>query len=307
MTSHLTKDIAPGEPHISWRAKGVSYYTPALFHMAPTHERVVPLTILDLKRSRSMLEIYGVQGLQKHAEGYILVKNFPVRTVRVAGRIVQCVHKEGYLASGFPYSFYLVYIDDFLGDNLCICARVDGPLMPQTMAAHEDLLLEVTGTVSYFKDYSKQLTAKSARILGRFDDLEVELLWWATVLETRKFLQSPWSYEAPTRENGTEPVEGFSRRDFYKRLEKRTILILDSDDDSDSDSPSAYLSADDSFPLHQEAILERKEQRSDSSNSDMEIVEIASMDTDLAEIPILLSFRTETVIESQDIVDLTDD
>lgn len=223
--SSFRKDIAPGEPHIALRRKGISYYVPSLFHLAPTNQKIVPLLIRDVLRSKNPLEIYGPRGLKINQEGCILIKNHPVKTLRVFGRLMLFTTHNfpGFHGSG-DYEYYLLYLDDFLGEKLLICVKVLRDIIClNKLEGH--ILVEVTGTVATNRDGAKEIQASEVKVLGSNSDISVELAWWASALATRKFLARPWVYipPKPSIEHRTPKIV-FENRDSRAILQKKRIL-----------------------------------------------------------------------------------
>ncbi|KAF8000739.1 hypothetical protein HF325_004528 [Metschnikowia pulcherrima] len=233
--SRLKKDIAPGEPHIALRRKGVTYYVPSLFHMAPTHQKIVPLLIRDVLRSKNPLEIYGAQGLRINQEGYILVKNHPIKTLKICGRVMLFTSHNFPSAYGHKdYEFYLLYVDDSLGHKLTICVKVDPSHITAKDLEKDGLLVEITGVLAPFHDGLKQIQASEIRIVGKKADIEVECEWWAHALKTRKSLQTPWIYIPPRTTNVDAPTPVFQYNDLKIRQQKRQVLRSLADDNSHS-------------------------------------------------------------------------
>lgn len=185
--------------HLGCLIEGKFFYSPSLFHMAPTFDRIVPLAIADVLRAKNVLQVYGVQGLEKHNQGYVIVNNYPIKDVKVAGRLVSYAFKsfdQGGVKS--RNNFFLLNIDDCSGEKLCICVK-----LPESRAwfslrdLNESSIVEATGNVHYTQDYEKQLNGSAARIVGSSYDLEAEIHWWSRVVQTRRYLQSPWKYTPP--------------------------------------------------------------------------------------------------------------
>lgn len=172
------------------------FYHPSLFHMAPTYDRIVPLAIADVVRAKNVLQVYGVTGVAEHNQGFVMVNNYPVKEVKIAGRLLSYAYNsydQGNVKN--PKNFYLLNIDDCSGESLLIRVKV---LASKTSfllrELREDMLVEVTGTVQYVQDFGKQVKGQTARIIGVSSDLDVEIAWWSHILETRRHLLNPWRY-----------------------------------------------------------------------------------------------------------------
>lgn len=192
MTDFLTE--SPLENPITLRRKGKTFYSPSLFHLAPTHNRIVPLAIRDVTSASNLLEIYGVSALEEHSKGYIIINNYPVSTVQIFGRILWYTYKNFDRGTQKnPFNFFLLQLDDCSGENLSICVKIfESKLLYSLASITENLLVEVTGTVSHIWDYEKQVIGTSLRILGQHDEIEVEMQCWRRILTTRKLLCHPW-------------------------------------------------------------------------------------------------------------------
>lgn len=194
--------------------------------MAPTHERIVPLAIADLIRAKNVLQVYGIQGLDKHNQGYVMVHNYPVKVVKIAGRVLSYAFKsfdEGDVKR--DYNFFLVDLDDCSGDRLLICVRIMERDLPfPAKNVREGLLLEVIGSVYYFQDYDRQILALSVRIIGSSTELDVEIEWWAHVLETRRLLQVPWRCEQGNGDRNEKERKGGAAAKKTKNLNENASL-----------------------------------------------------------------------------------
>lgn len=196
---------------------------PSLFHLAPTHGKVISLCIQDVVHSKSIIEIYGVQGLELHNNGYILINNYPVKDAKIMGRVLAC--KAVLVLKGTPSSkdFLILELDDFLGDDLAISVRVPSLLDLLLASIQLGQLVEVTGTVIYRQDYRKLLLAHKLRIVGHWRDFGRELEWWATVLSIRRFLVEPWTYFPDHDPRKEAPVPRFEPKALRAQREKARV------------------------------------------------------------------------------------
>lgn len=195
---NLYRDLAPNESHVALRSWGKIFYLPSLFHLAPTHDRIVPLFIHDILRSRNILEVYGAQGLEKHNLGYVMVGNHPVQHIRIFGRVLWYSLKE---YDTLANSFVLMTVDDSSGENLTINVKikfVNCGFHPSMLFT--DALVEVVGTVAILQDYQRQIVGTSIQILGKSPDFEIELACWEKVLATRSLLKHAWVYHHERQE-----------------------------------------------------------------------------------------------------------
>lgn len=291
--SNYTEDRNIGFP-----IRGKMFYLPSLFHMAPTYDRIVPLAIADLVRAKNVLQVYGVQGLEKHNEGYVMVNNYPVKVVRVAGRLLSYSFKsfdEGRMKSN--NNFYLLHVDDCSGDNLMMCVKIlESRVSFSLRDLHEGCLMEATGSVHYVQDYEKQLLGLSAKIIGESTDLEIEIGWWSQVLETRKHLQIPWRYVHPSNTSESTKVEKFSG-DSHNSAEKRDQVVATckiSKQLQKSRLEHSARSDDGKFPQQVPSV----DSFSDDRTKYVEVIDL-TLDVDLirteatkvCNLPILTSFR----------------
>lgn len=247
-----------------------------------------------------------------------MVGNYPVKTIKVMGRVLHYVHKcfdRGGMVN--PYNFYLLYLDDSSGEGLTMCVKIDQSRVSFThRQLRNDLLVEVVGTVSFVQDYKRQISGESATIVSKFDDFEAELDWWNTVLEARRLLQRPWKYvpdQRPAEAHSTaEPI--FSRKDLANRLAKQNLTLSSLPPE---ESPKIGFSSFSRY--HERDVIDLDQEENSSDNEiesgneatvlDLEIVELDGLSSS-NDLPILLSFRQETLqdyLEVKDVIDLTDD
>lgn len=255
----LRRDIAPGQNHITLRKWGRSFYAPQLFHLAPTADRVVPLAIRDVLRAKTMLEVYGVQGLEEHAKGCVLVNNFPVRTVKVFGRVMSYIHKN--YDSGWsnnPNNFYVMTLDDCSGEVSHINVKIPESCVYEQF--EEDSIVQVVGHVLFFQDYLRQIVGDKLDVLSLGPDLSIEIDCWREILTARRHLRHPWTYKPETvLSTGSSREPKFSKKDYLRRLEKQNLRISD----PSSQAPQTFHVTD-SFNHNNIEGLEVLEVHSDS-------------------------------------------
>lgn len=193
ITTDWPKEVSPPNP-VALRRWGKTFYSPSYFHLSPTHNRILPLAIRDVTSARNLLEVYGVLALEKHNQGYILINNYPVSTVQIFGRVMWYSYKNFDRGpQKNPYNFVLFLLDDCSGENLSILVKIsESQLRIPLRHFTEDLLVEITGTVSHVLDYEKQVIGKSLQVLGNYDDTEVEMQCWRRILTTRELLRHQW-------------------------------------------------------------------------------------------------------------------
>lgn len=169
------------------------FYAPRYFALAPTHGRAVALFILDIGRSRNMLEVYGVSGMQLHLQGYILVGNYPVRIVQVAGRLLS---QRFFPETRYTAAFFVLTLDDCSGETLTMDVRVETRVagFGEGELVYGDFV-RVSGIMGSMKDFVNHLDAVSVQILGSAAEFEPEVAWWLRVLQMRETLRQPWRCE----------------------------------------------------------------------------------------------------------------
>lgn len=223
MDRPLNTDTVPRQANIVLRQNDVYYYSPGLFHLAPTHEHIVPLTIQDVHNASCVLEIYGVAGMQKHTQGYVMINNYPVQHIKIRGRVLL------YTEMNFPYRkpFYFITVEDYLGPNLTVVMKADRDLLK--LALSEDQVLEAVGRVS-FQSFRTEFLARSVVVKGLCTQFDLECNWWEIVLATRKFLQIPWKYEAPAHSANTPSADSILLyEDVSEQRDRSSVLTSVSD------------------------------------------------------------------------------
>ncbi|OBA20926.1 hypothetical protein METBIDRAFT_167151 [Metschnikowia bicuspidata var. bicuspidata NRRL YB-4993] len=248
-------DFAPGEPHVALRKKGITYYVPSLFHMSLTYQHTVPLFIADVLRSTDPLKIYGQNALHLGKEGCFLIKNHPFKTFTIMGRMMLFESHEVPGRSGADsYQFHVLYIDDFLGENLTLRVKIEAHLIPAASLEKNDLLLKISGSLGAFNG-KKQMLATEVVIRGGHHDIAIELAWWTAVLDSRKYIEQPWRYFPPkaTIAEPTMPKTIFEYKDARKRQEKRRILVSSCEKTRRSTlGTGTFNNAMDSFVIHKD-------------------------------------------------------
>lgn len=174
-----------------------------------------------------MLEVYGVQGLEEHRKGSVLINNYPVRIVKVFGRVLSYVHKN-YDVGGVanPNNFFLITVDDCSGDLSHINAKIPESCVFDSFS--EDSYVQIVGHVLFVKDYLRQIIGHNLTVLSRGPDLAIEIECLRQVLAARKCLQQPWRYTpewVPLKGCPSEPR--FSKKDYLVRLEKLRLEFSD--------------------------------------------------------------------------------
>ncbi|PIS48992.1 hypothetical protein CJI97_005153 [Candidozyma auris] len=247
----LRRDIAPGQNHIALRKWGKTFYSPQLFHLAPTFDKVVPLAIRDIVKAKTMLQVYGVQGLEEHTKGSILINNYPVRCVKIFGRVLSYAYKN-YDTGGDrnPNNFYLLTVDDCSGDVSHITVKIPEHCVYEHF--EEDALVQVVGRASFVQDYSRQIVGDSLTVLSLGPDLAIEIEFWKQILSTRRLLKHSWKYNPEyVVSKGAVSEPRFSKKDYLHRLEKQKLRLSDAASQitqqfhvSDSFSEDSHLHVD---------------------------------------------------------------
>ena len=246
-------DFAPGENHIAIRYPNKCFYVPEIFHMAPTDGKIIPLFISDINRSRSLLEIYGSKGFEKYVNNFIMINNYPVRKVKITGKVIGETYKD-YSEWGErnPKNYVLVTIDDFSSDRMLIIeVKVKEALYLSAglvFSRSYGKIVEAVGVVNELSN-KRELLSDYIHIIGNNDELDLEIESWKEKLEFRNsILCRPWEYEPPkldqTPMTYSEPK--LLRKDFNRKKFKEGLDIFDSESEI---SPSIFR--EDSILLRQ--------------------------------------------------------
>lgn len=283
----MPADSVSEDHHQGFLIRGKMFYHPSLFHMAPTYDRIVPLTIADVVRSKNVLQVYGVTGIAEYNQGYVIVNNYPIKELKIAGRLLSYAYNSydvGNIKS--PNNFYLLNLDDCSGDSLLMRVKIlESKTTFSLRDLDEDLLVEVTGTVQYVHDFGKQVKGASARIIGSSTDLDVEIAWWSQVLHTRRYLKHPWRYHHPRREGnlGNEPeildVEASFRESIvsYPNLTPHTATAFE---ELVSELPSDVTLLD-SFTLDRSRLKNKAKQNQPEQRSPVEFIDLSVSDDEV--------------------------
>lgn len=170
-----------------------------------------------------MLEVYGVPGIAHHTQGYVLVNNHPLRTLKVYGRVLSfSLHCRP------RADFYLVTIDDCSADCLSIVVKV--PVLKVKTGIKENVYVQVVGIVSFVHHLDRQLSADRFTVMGNAADLSLEIACLKEILAVRDMLACQWRY-TPCVESGSRsaapPPPLFSQRRRRLHAEKARLFRLD--------------------------------------------------------------------------------
>lgn len=204
------------------------YYFPDYFHNAPTANQVVPLLNIDVNSIKSIMSIYGSSGFEKYQEGYLMLSNFPIKDVKIGGKIVGETYKDFDPAGRInPKNYVLLEIDDFSGTNLTVIVKV-------REAAY------LASGLQFGESYGKYITAigqvadiqrRKTLVASDFDvifhaDFGTEVEWWNQAFMYRlQILLEPWtltrSYIQVTRSVVIEDTEDVASSE---------VITINSDD-----------------------------------------------------------------------------
>lgn len=237
-------DLGPGETHIAIRNQNKSFYVPEVFHMAPTEGKIIPLFIADINRSKSLIELYGSRGFEKYMNNFILINNYPIRKIKVTGKIIGETFKDyGEGKERNSKNHVLITLDDFSGaGNLTIVVRVKESMYLSSGFVFNNSygkIIEVVGVVNELTSRREILT-DYVGIVGNNEDLDKEIQNWKETLEIRNsLLRKPWIYEPPKSDRFpviySEPK--LLRKDYNRKKYKEHLEIIEVEDDS---TPSLF-------------------------------------------------------------------
>lgn len=187
------------------------------------------------------MEVYGIQGISHHSQGYIIINNYPVKTVKVFGRVLSLFYRD-------DANHYILNIDDCSGEKLNILVKVPEIIVFDSIL--EDMYVEVVGTISIHFDFPRQLVAVSFAVVGGKGDLGTEITCMSEILKVRQFLRVPWVYTPelrPSEDRNAPPV--FHEADTRRRHEKLRLRL------HTPDSQTALDVVSDTFSLDEEEIV----------------------------------------------------
>lgn len=213
-------DSAPDGRNVVLRRDGVEYYTIETFHSSPFYNAVTPVLAVDLVRAVDPCAIYGDGGNRLVRDNVVLLKNHPVRRVRVTGWISDYTMKEIR-----QMMYYFLSLDDSSGEPIKCMVR-DAVLEEAGLAGRcEGSLVEIVGVCS--KVYGElEIKANALKLLPRENHLTYELQFWSEVFRVRRVLETPW-YQTPQllADNGDEPpvrLDAAAQRRKY--MERNMVL-----------------------------------------------------------------------------------
>lgn len=213
-------DSSPDGRNVVLRRDGVEYYTIDTFHSSPFYNAVTPVLAVDLVRAVDPCAIYGDGGHRLVRDNVVLLKNHPVRRVRVTGWISDYTMKEIR-----QMMYYFLSLDDSSGEPIKCMVR-DAVLEEAGLAGRcEGSLVEIVGVCS--KVYGElEIKANALKLLPRENHLTYELQFWSEVFRVRRVLETPW-YQTPQllADNGDEPpvrLDAAAQRRKY--MERNMVL-----------------------------------------------------------------------------------
>ncbi|ODV74360.1 uncharacterized protein CYBJADRAFT_172340 [Cyberlindnera jadinii NRRL Y-1542] len=213
-------DSAPDGRNVVLRRDGVEYYTIETFHSSPFYNAVTPVLVVDLVRAVDPYDIYGHGGHRLVRDNVVLLKNHPVRRVRVTGWISDYTMKEIR-----QMMYYFLSLDDSSGEAIKCMVR-NAVLEEAGLEGRcEGSLVEIVGVCS--KVYGElEIKANALKLLPRENHLTYELQFWSEVFRVRRVLETPW-YQTPQldADNGDEPpvrMDATAQRRKY--MERNMVL-----------------------------------------------------------------------------------
>ncbi|CDR37578.1 CYFA0S01e12574g1_1 [Cyberlindnera fabianii] len=227
-TAH-THDFAPGVDNVRLRRDGVEFYAPATFHLSPFYTKITPVFACDVINSVSLSDVYGIEALGSMCRDVVLLKNHPVRKIRIMGRITgYSIHSGTERNKGF----YLLNIDDSSGSEI-ICKLLESQMLGFGLGhqGSEGLLVEVMGTLEQYRDV-RQLKVEFLEIMESGPkSIKVEMKFWQEVITVRKVLRTPW-FQSPQIDNSNGEMKvRIETKALKRRLIARNLKLSEDPDD----------------------------------------------------------------------------
>ena len=261
------------------------------------------LLINDITTSAPAHTVYGPW--EYYNKGVIFIKNHPIRSINVFGKIV-----GEYFRETTSQSFITLTLDDCSG--LFIKVRI---LQSTYLAAglcwgdNYGTIVECSGTIQTRSDQAV-IVSKSLAVIGQKDDLRVEMRQWSERLKVKVELTTPWEFDydgtgvitnldpvnstrntAIRKLDWTDSVPNCLTEDSYginmHRAKCRHTVqadIVDYEDGEDADDDVVFVSSgsngsvpisvdvpEDSLPLTRLRLL------GSNNESDIEVVDVKSV------------------------------
>ncbi|CAK9437777.1 uncharacterized protein LODBEIA_P21550 [Lodderomyces beijingensis] len=223
-------DWGLGESHIALRTPQIEYYRPELFHQAKTFDDFVPVFISDYHHRTDLFRIYF--HLAESMEDMIMVQNWPINRVVIAGRIVGEYYNE-------ERDLVKLNLDDCSGDQSILV--VDMNLAMFVSCGFQLNMNNYGRMVQVYAHFKRsKVVVDNLRVLNHWgkEAMGAELEWWGEVIEYREsVLRAPWVFKPEKRrvrdgdEDGTRNaarkvvVYKFSQRELARREERRNLQI----------------------------------------------------------------------------------
>lgn len=169
-----TNLTSSSDPIVELRHNGVPYYRPKYFHLSWTLTRPVNLAVRDLRHCCRVSAVYRHIGTHLDTQGTRLLGNWPLRTVRVVGRVTS-----------------IRYIDDH--NTQCRATIDDGTAENDTLAVYTDAKLAVGTTVEVVGVLYRHDAVKADTVQRVW--LTDQIAWWSQMLNDREMLQQQWVLE----------------------------------------------------------------------------------------------------------------
>lgn len=209
------------------------YYLPEHFPLAPTSLAPVPLLNVDLNDTKNVMSVYGSVGFGRYLEGYVMLNNYPLKEVKICGKLVGETYKDFDMAGRMNKKNYImVEVDDCSGINLTVLVKVRESLyllLGLKFGENYGCHLAVCGLVS---EYHKRtmVNAHAFEMLSRQTELDLEVDWWNHTLQYRqKVLLEPW-------------VLG---RDYVQILQSFNLVVLENEVQPNTDPDVISIHSED--------------------------------------------------------------
>lgn len=204
---YTRQTLAPGKPHVSHIQNGVEFFMPEVLHLAPTLQYPVPLCIKDYLESKSPVDVYLSRGIKLAVNCIIMIKNHPIRDIKLTVRILYEDKRE--FEDAERENFLLLYVDDGSCDyDVGISVKVyesEYCRAGLSFSNNWNKIVTISGRSNHqFSGGSskKYLVADSIEIYAQKGDLTKQIQCWKEILDYRtRVLSIPWVIEDSHFEN----------------------------------------------------------------------------------------------------------
>ncbi|KAH3663323.1 hypothetical protein OGAPHI_005313 [Ogataea philodendri] len=242
---------------VKFTKHGAKFYLPALFPSAPTIKSgPLPMLVTDVHRLEDCRTVYKNDGFEAAMYGITMYNNFPVKDVKVQGKIVGERWQE---LSPDSFFMFLEICDG--SSDAPISVKVRNQLYYQQLTDYDqngDLLVQVRGQ-GVFYNGKVEIHAHWIEVVGDKRDMGLEMDWWEQTLDVRrKFLEDPWEFTGSV-EDEVQKYDEFRREENKRREEYKELLAQEKKAERQKQ-----------IKLHEKRLreLEKQERRSDDQSDD---------------------------------------